>query len=83
MRFCLLLQENPDTDALRETFLINQLLHAGHRVHLADKADFEVNDQWFLEVGGKAKKGKRGAYPANTYFAINDIDAAAGNNTPL
>ena len=46
------INSSPDKGALRETFLLNQLLNSGHEVYEPKKGDFLVNGIT-LEVGGK------------------------------
>lgn len=50
------LEENPDIGTVRETFFLNQLRNARHHVSLPDsKFDFEVDQKYVVEVGGKNK----------------------------
>ena len=53
---------NPNRGTIRETFLLNQLINAGYEVHLPKKGDFQVENTWTFEVGGR-KKNKRANSP--------------------
>lgn len=69
--------------AMRETFLINQL--SGH--HLVEysktSADFTIDRQYTIEVGGHSKDGKQIAGQPNSYIAAADEEYVLGNKIPL
>jgi predicted AAA+ superfamily ATPase len=74
--------DTPNTGTIRETFVLNQLIH-GYRVHYPEKGDFFVNDQYLLEVGGK-NKGNRQIQGLDSAWVIADnLDFAVGNRIPL
>lgn len=76
------LKENPEIDSIRESFMINQLMNAGHEVALPDKGDFIVDDL-HIEVGGKNKTGKQVQDVENAIVAADDIEVGYGNKIPL
>ena len=69
--------------AMREAFLINQL--SGH--HLVEysktSADFTIDRQYTIEVGGHSKDGKQIAGQPNSYIATADEEYVLGNKIPL
>ncbi len=72
----------PDTGALRESFIVSQLL-TEHQVHYHNQGDFLVDDKYIIEVGGKSKESKQIAQLNNAYLAIDDIESGYGNAIPL
>jgi len=76
------LKENPEIGSIRESFMINQLLNAGHKVALPDNGDFFVDDL-HIEVGGKNKSGKQVQNVENAIIAADDIEVGYGNKIPL
>ncbi len=68
---------------MRETYLVNQLRAAGHRVEYSRQGDLFVDGRWTIEIGGKSKDGKQVATVENAYIAADDIDAPAGSKIPL
>ncbi len=68
---------------MRETYLINQLRAAGHRVEYSRQGDLFVDGRWTIEIGGKSKDGKQIATLENAYIASDNIDIPLGNKIPL
>ena len=67
----------------REVFFINQL-SANHVVEYSKtSADFSIDRQYTIEVGGKAKDGKQIAGVANSFIAAADEEYVLGNKVPL
>ena len=67
----------------REVFFINQL-SANHVVEYSKtSADFSIDRQYTIEVGGRAKDGKQIAGVANSYIAAADEEYVLGNKVPL
>ncbi|MBR0077376.1 MAG: ATP-binding protein [Bacteroidales bacterium] len=67
----------------REVFFINQL-SAGHIVEYSKtSADFTIDHQYTIEVGGRAKDGKQVAGVAEGYIASADEEYVLGNKIPL
>lgn len=68
---------------MRETYLVNQLRAAGHRVEYSRQGDLFVDGRWTIEIGGKSKDGKQVAAVEDAYIAADNIDAPVGNKIPL
>lgn len=71
-----------DIGNFRETFFVNQTIHT-HRLSLHDHADFILNDQFILEVGGKSKNFRQIKGEENSYLVIDDIEIGFGRKIPL
>jgi predicted AAA+ superfamily ATPase len=71
-----------DTGAIRESFLVSQLL-ADHRVHYHHQGDFLVDEKIVLEVGGRSKDSAQIAGLENAYLAIDDIESGHDDVIPL
>ncbi|HAS60416.1 MAG TPA: AAA family ATPase [Algoriphagus sp.] len=76
------INSSPDKGALRETFLLNQLLNAGYEVFEPKKGDFWVNGLT-LEVGGKNKSSKQVISEEKYLIASDDIETGWGEKVPL
>jgi predicted AAA+ superfamily ATPase len=72
----------PNIGNLRETFFLNQL-KAVSEVTSAQKADFTVNNQYIIEVGGKNKGHEQIAGLDNGYLALDNLEYGFGNKIPL
>lgn len=67
----------------REVFFINQL-SANHVVEYSKtSADFSIDRQYTIEVGGRAKDGKQITGVANSFIAAADEEYVLGNKVPL
>lgn len=67
----------------REVFFVNQL-SVGHVVEYSrTSADFTIDHQYTVEVGGKSKDGKQIANTANGYIASANEEFVLGNKIPL
>lgn len=67
----------------REVFFINQL-SASHVVEYSKtSADFTIDRQYTIEVGGRSKNGKQIAGVAKGYIASADEEYVLGNKIPL
>ena len=74
-------QVNEGTE--REVFFVNQL-SAKHVVEYSKtSADFTIDHQYTIEVGGQSKDGKQIAGLANGYIASADEEYVLGNKIPL
>ena len=74
-------QVNEGTE--REVFFVNQL-SAKHVVEYSKtSADFTIDHQYTIEVGGRSKEGKQIAGVANGYIASADEEYVLGNKIPL
>ncbi|HPE87042.1 MAG: AAA family ATPase [Bacteroidales bacterium] len=72
----------PENGNIRETFFFNQL-SGSHNVKAPRKGDFEVNQKYLFEVGGRSKTKKQIAGVPNSYLALDDIDSGYKNEIPL
>src|SRR5690606_4914832 len=77
------LQEKPNPGTLRETVFLNQLRNAGHRVHLAKKADFLIDKTFTFEVGGRNKSRKQLEGLNSAFVVADDIVLGFGKKIPL
>ncbi len=66
----------------RETFFSNQLA-VNHTIHLHEKADFTVDQDIIVEVGGRNKKEKQIEGLANAYLALDGVSIGVGKRIPL
>lgn len=73
---------HPDKGALRETFLLNQLINAGLEAHTPVSGDFLVNGIT-IEVGGKSKNSKQVRDAENYLVAADNIETGFGSKVPL
>ncbi len=69
--------------SVRESFFVNQLRNAGHRVDLAKKGDFVLDGTYIIEVGGARKDFSQVAGLDNAYVAADDIEVGNGRKIPL
>lgn len=76
------LKENPDLGAIRETFLLNQLVNAGLAVTMPDSGDFNVSEV-YIEVGGKNKKASQVKSMQQYLVVADDIETGFGTKIPL
>lgn len=75
-------QTNVNVGTLRETFFANQL-GIKHRLTLAQKGDFIVDDRFTFEVGGASKSYKQIAGLKDSYLAIDEMPLGIKNKIPL
>lgn len=67
---------------VRETFFANQLKES-HRLQYTPKGDFQVDEKYVFEIGGKKKgTGQLQASP-NAFVAADDIEYGLKNKIPL
>ncbi len=67
----------------REVFFVNQL-SARHTVEYSKaSADFTIDHQYTIEVGGRSKDGKQIAGIKKGYIAADDEEYVIGNKIPL
>lgn len=74
-------QVNEGTE--REVFFINQLSAAHVVEYSKTSADFTIDHQYTIEVGGRSKDGKQIAGVTNAYIASADEEYVLGNKIPL
>jgi uncharacterized protein len=67
---------------LRETFFISQL-QVLHHVTASTRGDFQVDNSYTFEIGGKNKNRKQIIGIENAWIAADDIEYAQQNKIPL
>jgi len=77
------LDKVPNMGSLRETFFLNQLRNAGHKISLTRNADFEVDGQYAFEIGGPSKGNRQINQIKNAWLVIDNIERAYQNRIPL
>lgn len=77
-----LTSHEPNIGTQREIFFCNQVGYQ-HQVEYHHKADFKIDGQYVVEVGGADKEGKQIAGIGNSFIAADDIEYAVGNKIPL
>ena len=75
-------KNNPDIGSIRESFLLNQLVNAGHVVTLPETGDF-FTEEVTIEVGGKHKTDEQIKALSNPIIAADDIEVGYANKIPL
>ena len=68
---------------VRETFFLNQIRCAGHRVAYPPHGDFIVDGRHLFEIGGRGKKFDQIADIPNSYVVNDDVETGIGNKIPL
>ena len=73
--------ETPNIGTIRETFFASQT-SCQHRLSYPEKADFLIDEQYLVEIGGPGKsihqlEGKKG------FLALDRIELGYGNRIPL
>ena len=74
---------NPDSGTIRETFFLNQLRSAGHRVTYPPQGDFLADDHYLFEVGGAKKKFVQIKDIPDSFVAADGMETGVGNKIPL
>ena len=77
------LQFSAEIGTIRETFFINQVRNAGHRIKLSEKGDFVVDDKLTFEIGGKNKSKSQIKGVDDSYLALDDIEYGFNKKIPL
>ena len=67
----------------REVFFINQLASSHVVEYSKTSADFTIDHQYTIEVGGRSKDGKQIAGVSKSYIASDDEEYVLGNKIPL
>ena len=77
-----LAQGEVNRGSIREGFFVNQLI-IGHKIELAEKADFFVDDKYLFEIGGKSKTRKQIVRSSEGYIIKDDIETSEKECIPL
>lgn len=67
----------------RETFFMNQLIHARHRITLPVKGDFLVDDQFTFEIGGRDKSIQQKKAADQGFVVADDLEVGVLQKIPL
>ena len=67
----------------RETFFVNQVSHRHIVEYSKTSADFTIDHQYTVEVGGRSKDGKQIAGLQNSFIAADGEEYVLGNKIPL
>lgn len=68
--------------AQRETFFASQV-SPKHELHLHRQADFIIDHQYVIEVGGKSKSQQQIVGLPDAYLAVDDLEIGNGHRIPL
>lgn len=80
-----LLKSNSDIGNVRESFVINQLHHAGMEVEYPKESGdiYLPSEEVIIEIGGKKKTKHQIAQIENAFIAADDLEIGALNKVPL
>ncbi len=67
---------------IRETFFANQC-GVNNKIAVSKIGDFNINEKYTFEVGGKNKSFNQIKDVTNSFVAMDDIEYGYGNNIPL
>lgn len=81
--FAYALQPDANIGAVRETFFANQIANATKAVHLSEKGDFLVENQFIFEIGGAKKSFDQIKDLPESFIAADEIEIGFGNKIPL
>lgn len=76
-------ERKPEVGTIRETFFINQLESAGHKVNYNKTGDFLIDKQWTFEIGGRNKTQEQIKGKSNAFLAKDEIEFGYQNSIPL
>ncbi len=77
-----ILCSNQNTGSLRESFFLSQT-KINNTIKYAKEGDFEINDKYVFEIGGKNKKFTQIKDLPNSFVVADDIEVGFGNKIPL
>ena len=72
-----------NSGTVRETFFLNQLRCAGHKVSYPPQGDFLVDGRHLFEVGGKGKGFTQIKDVPDSYVVNDGVETGIGNKIPL
>jgi predicted AAA+ superfamily ATPase len=76
-------EKKPEVGTLRETFFINMIESASHKITYTAKGDFKVNEKYVFEIGGKNKTNAQTKELSNAFLAKDEIETGYNNSIPL
>ena len=71
-----------DMGSARETFLVSQV-SPKHELHLHRQADFIIDHQYVIEVGGRSKPSRQIAGLSDAYLAVDNLEIGHDHRIPL
>jgi hypothetical protein len=77
-----LCSNTPEPGSIREIFFYHQLSH-GHSLTYSGIADFIIDNEWTIEIGGKTKGFEQIKPVANGYLALDQMEIGVGRKIPL
>lgn len=77
-----LTDNEPAIGTVREVFFNNQM-QVDHAVYYADSADFNVDDKFTFEIGGKNKGNHQIAGTPDAWIVKDDLEYPVGKSIPL
>ena len=72
-----------NSGTVRETFFLNQLRSAGHKVSYPPQGDFLVDGRHLFEVGGRGKGFTQIKDVPDSYVVNDGVETGIGNKIPL
>lgn len=72
----------PDKGSIRETFFMNQV-GSLLPIKATKIGDFEVDNKWIIEIGGKNKTRKQLKESPNSFTVVDDLETGAYQKIPL
>ncbi|MCP5053964.1 MAG: ATP-binding protein [bacterium] len=75
-------RENIRKGTIRENFFV-YAFSSGHSVTVSDRGDFQVDEKYTFEVGGKGKGFDQIKDMKESYLALDDIETGIGNKIPI
>lgn len=76
-------EKKPEVGTLRETFFINMIESASHKITYTAKGDFKVNENFVFEIGGKNKTNAQTKELSNAFLVKDEIETGYNNSIPL
>ncbi len=77
-----ILCSNQNTGSLRESFFVSQT-KINHTIKYVKQGDFEIDDKYIFEIGGKNKDFKQIKDIPNSFVAFDDVEVGHKNKIPL
>jgi len=72
----------PNTGTIRETFFLS-MLQPWHRMSASTNGDFNVDNEFVFEIGGRKKSYDQIKNMTNHYLAPDDIEKGVDRKIPL
>ena len=72
----------PDPGSIRESFFVNQV-KIKHKIECSTKADFIIDDQYTVEIGGHSKSKRQISGIPESYLVVDDLEVGFKNKIPL